>query len=221
MTGVAGLLLADGRLPTGGHAHSAGLEPALRAGLRPDEIPSYLRARLHTVGRVEAATAVLARRAAAGELTVSLVQLQSAYDARTSSAALRAASAQLGRGLSRLAQRLWPDAPAIGELAAMAAPCRPVAFGVVAAVAGLDDLRTARTALYDDLQTAACAAPKIIPIDPVEPVRWVLDLTDVVERVVALAVAVTGFGDLPALTAPLVEQWSLEHSHRQRRIFYA
>ncbi|MGY0499211.1 urease accessory protein UreF [Nocardia sp. FBN12] len=218
---MAGLLLADGRLPTGGHAHSAGLEPALRAGLAPAEIPRYLRARLHTVGRVEAATAVLARRAAVGEITVDLAQLQAAYDARTSSAALRAASAQLGRGLSRLALRLWPDAPPIGALAAMAAPCRPVALGVVAAVAGLDDIQTARTALYDDLQTAACAAPKLIPIDPIEPVRWVLDLGEAVERVGALAVTVTGTADLPVLTAPLVEQWSLEHSHRQRRIFHA
>ncbi|WP_280305231.1 urease accessory protein UreF [Nocardia neocaledoniensis] len=221
MTGLVGLLLADGRLPTGGHAHSAGLEPALRAGLAPELIPRYLEARLHTVGRVEAATAVLARRVAAGSSAVTLDEIEIAYAARTSSAALRAASAQLGRGIARLAGRLWPDDPAIHTLTELRAPCRPVAFGVVAAVAGLDARQTARTVLYDDLQTAACAAPKLLPVDPVEPVRWVLDLAATVDRLAGLDLAVTDPADLPARTAPLIEQWSLEHANRQRRIFYA
>ncbi|MFD3592399.1 urease accessory protein UreF [Nocardia sp. NPDC058640] len=220
MSSVVDLLLADGRLPVGGHAHSAGLEPALRAAMPPTQISRYLTARLHTVGRVEAATAVLARRAALSEFT-DLDQIHSAYAARTSSSALRAASVQLGRGISRLAQQLWPAEPCITALAAMAAPYRPVAFGVVAAVAGLDDIRTARTALYDDLQTAACAAPKLIAVDPVEPVRWVLALADTVERIADLAVTVTGCADLPAPTAPQIEQWSLEHANRHRRIFHA
>ncbi|PWV69837.1 urease accessory protein [Nocardia neocaledoniensis] len=218
MTGLVGLLLADGRLPTGGHAHSAGLEPALRAGLAPELIPRYLEARLHTVGRVEAATAVLARRVAAGSSAVTLDEIEIAYAARTSSAALRAASAQLGRGTARLAGRLWPEDPAIRALTELRAPCRPVAFGVVAAVAGLDACQTARTVLYDDLQTAACAAPKLLPVDPVEPV---LDLAETVDRLAGLDLAVTDPADLPAYTAPLIEQWSLEHANRQRRIFYA
>ncbi|MFD3747452.1 urease accessory protein UreF [Nocardia sp. NPDC058633] len=221
MTNLMALLLADGRLPVGGHAHSAGLEPALSAGMAPAQISRYLTARLHTVGRVDAATAVLARRVALGGTATELDAIQNAYAARTSSSAMRAASAQLGRGIARLAQRLWPEELAVCELVAMAAPCRPVAFGVVAAVAGLDDTQTARTALYDDLQTAACAAPKLIPVDPVEPVRWVLELAQSVEQIVDLAVTVTGCGDLPAPTAPQVEQWSLEHAHRHRRIFHA
>ena len=56
------LLLADGRLPTGAHTQSAGLEPALNHGLRLDQVPDYLRARLTTVTEVEAAAAVVARR---------------------------------------------------------------------------------------------------------------------------------------------------------------
>ncbi|WP_188827170.1 urease accessory protein UreF [Nocardia camponoti] len=213
------LLLADGRLPVGGHAHSAGLEPALCAGMASAEIPRYLVARLHTVGRVEAATAVLARRVAltSGDLD----EVRFAYVARTSSAAARDASSRLGRGIARLASRLWPDAPAVRVLAAMPAPARPVAFGVVAAVAGLTDLDTARTTLYDDLQTAACAAPKLIAIDPVEPVRWVLDLADAIDRVAANAVTVTGCADLPARTAPQLELWSQQHANRHRRIFHA
>ena len=43
------LVLADGRLPTGAHTQSAGVEPALRHGMRVDEVPAYLRVRLATV----------------------------------------------------------------------------------------------------------------------------------------------------------------------------
>lgn len=60
------LMLADARLPTGGHTQSAGLEPAVRAGLGAEgkqltDVAGYARARLRTVTRVEAAVAVLAR----------------------------------------------------------------------------------------------------------------------------------------------------------------
>ncbi len=63
---VVALMLADGRLPTGGHTQSAGLEPAVRAGLGADgkqlaDVAAYARDRLRTVTRVEAAVAVLAR----------------------------------------------------------------------------------------------------------------------------------------------------------------
>ncbi len=55
------MLLADGRLPTGAHTQSAGLEPALRGGMRASEVPAYIEARLRTVTTVEAAAAVVAR----------------------------------------------------------------------------------------------------------------------------------------------------------------
>lgn len=43
-------MLGDARLPSGGHTQSAGLEPALRAGLTPAGVPAYLRSRLQ-IGR--------------------------------------------------------------------------------------------------------------------------------------------------------------------------
>lgn len=63
---LVALMLADARLPTGGHTQSAGLEPAVRAGLgaggnKLDEVAQYARGRLRTVTRVEAAAAVVAR----------------------------------------------------------------------------------------------------------------------------------------------------------------
>lgn len=63
---LVAMMLADGRLPTGGHTQSAGLEPAVRAGLGADgnhlgDVPAYARDRLRTVTRVEAAVAVVTR----------------------------------------------------------------------------------------------------------------------------------------------------------------
>lgn len=56
------LVLADGRLPAGGHAHSGGLESAVAAGrLRDlDGLAAFLAGRLATTGRVAAAFAASA-----------------------------------------------------------------------------------------------------------------------------------------------------------------
>ncbi|MFB9334077.1 hypothetical protein ACFFTT_14770, partial [Actinoplanes octamycinicus] len=58
------LLLADGRLPSGGHAHSAGLEAQVAAGRVRDveDLGGFLRGKLATGGLVSAACAAAARR---------------------------------------------------------------------------------------------------------------------------------------------------------------
>jgi urease accessory protein len=55
-------LLADSRLPTGGHAHSGGLEAAVRRGLVrvPDDVAAWLAGRVPTAGLVTAAAAAAA-----------------------------------------------------------------------------------------------------------------------------------------------------------------
>ncbi|ERB50509.1 urease accessory protein [Rhodococcus sp. P27] len=220
---IASMLLADGRLPTGGHAHSSGLEPALAGGLLQSQVPDFIRGRLETVGLVEAAATVVTRRWAvsaggAGELE----DISRELLARTPSAPLREASIQLGRGLARLASRLWPQHPAVQMLMALPGhPLRPLALGVFTAISGMDDLQAARSCLYDDAQTVASAALKLLPVDPAEPVEWLLRAAPTIETVAAAAVAVEGVTDIPATTGPLVEQWSLEHHARSRRIFRA
>ena len=51
------LILADGRLPSGGHAHSAGLESQVAAGRVRDlgDVGAFLRGKLATAGLVSAA----------------------------------------------------------------------------------------------------------------------------------------------------------------------
>ena len=100
------LLLADGRLPTGAHTQSAGVEPALRHGMDVREVPAYLRVRLATVTEVEAAAAVVAGGVWAREtfgvarqasVVAALAEVDAAWRVRTLSDALREASDLLGR----------------------------------------------------------------------------------------------------------------------------
>lgn len=65
MTRAALLVLADGRFPAGGHAHSGGAEAAVKAGriTGAASLEDFCRGRLHTAGLVAAS---LAAAAAAG-----------------------------------------------------------------------------------------------------------------------------------------------------------
>ncbi|HEU5224009.1 MAG TPA: urease accessory UreF family protein [Candidatus Lumbricidophila sp.] len=73
MSGVAGvasttiaMLLGDARLPSGGHAHSAGMEPAFLAGVGHADVRALLAGRARTSSLVEAGAAVVAMRVLSG-----------------------------------------------------------------------------------------------------------------------------------------------------------
>ncbi|MFI7363507.1 urease accessory protein UreF [Streptomyces sp. NPDC050149] len=221
MASLASLLLGDGRLPVGAYTYSAGLEPAVAAGLTRDRIPALLRARLHTTAVTEAAAAVLALRAA-GHDPADYGPVQHALAARTPAAPQREASAALGRGVHRLARRLAPDHPAVTALAALRPrPLRPVALGALGAVLKVSEEELAHAVVYDELQTIASAALKLLPGDPLDSVAWILAAEPDAARAVTAALAVPGPDRLPARTAPLTEQWALEHARRERRLFLA
>ncbi len=219
------LLLADGRLPTGAHTQSAGVEPALRHGMRVDEVPAYLRVRLVTVTEVEAAAAVVAGRAWAGctrarsaSVVETLREVDAAWRVRTLSDALREASDLLGRSYLRTAAAVWDLAP----FATAPGPwCRAVVLGVVAAQAGLDAEQTARLVAYEDVQTVVAAALKLEPFDPSVGVRWAADAAVAVEALVARVVDARTTDDIPAHSAPLVEEWGQHHRTSERRLFRA
>ncbi|MCB7136918.1 urease accessory UreF family protein [Cellulosimicrobium marinum] len=252
-------LLADARLPTGGHTQSAGLEPALRAGMPAAAVPDYVRARLATVTRVEAATAVVARHAvlaAAADrapdgawspvptVAGALVATWSAWAARTPSAALRETSQRLGRGYLRLLRRLWAGEAGVvaldaavrhvdeGDRAASdgdgrrgregrTAPPRPVVLGVTAACAGLSAVQVARLVGYEDVQTVAAATLKLAPVDPVEATGWVLVAQPAIDALAHDVAHLTDPRAIPALGAPLVEQWAETHARTTERLFSA
>ncbi len=220
------MLLADARLPTGAHTQSAGLEQAMRQGVSRDQIPDYIRTRMRTVVAVEAGAAVVTRHlvrqaATAAELSDGLGRVDAAWRARTLSPALRENATVLGRGYTRLVAGLWPDAPAARVLRSVPQPARAVAIGVAGALAGLAPAQLARLIGYDDAQTVAAAMLKLDPLDPLVTTGWVLQAQSDIERMVASVSPLTTIGAIPAVAAPLIEQWAQFHAATSQRLFRA
>ena len=211
-------LLADARLPVGAHTQSGGLEPALtHGGLTSADVPAFVTGRIASVVAVEAGTAVVARHRVLAGLDTAPVE--DAWAARTPSAPLREASRHLGRGYLRLARRLWPGAPELDALDRR--PPRPLVLGAVAALAGLDAARLVRLCGHEDVATVTAAALKLDPLDPAETVAWQLAAHPLVEALVPALEHLTDPDDVPAGSAPLVEQLSLLHSRTRQRLFHA
>ncbi|HWF49972.1 MAG TPA: urease accessory UreF family protein [Solirubrobacteraceae bacterium] len=213
---VLELVLADARTPSGGHAHSGGLEAALQGGLAPGEVAGFLRARLRTVGRCEAA---LAFRAAAATTLDELLALDLEAVARTPAEPLRRATRQLGRGLLRTAATWWPDDELLaGYRVASEATPRPVALGAIARAGGVSPSAAARLSLYDDAATVAAAAVKLLPLDAAVASGWLVALGGEIE---ALAASLEGGPEaaVPSTSTPLLDRRALVHAGEERRLF--
>jgi len=200
------LLLADGRTPTGGFAHSGGLEAA---ALAPHDVAAFLRARLQTVALLDAAVAA---RACRGDDPLAL---DAAWAARTPAPAVRDAVRRQGRGLLRLALRLWPDAVESYAAASAATP-RPVVLGLAGRAAGIDPVAVAELSLYDDAAAVAAAAPKLGAVDALEAAAW---LADAAPLIAALADRAARPGALPAPATPLLDLRAQAHHDNSRRLF--
>ncbi|BCJ41552.1 urease accessory protein UreF [Actinoplanes ianthinogenes] len=206
------LLLADGRLPSGGHAHSAGLEAQVSAGRvrTVDDLAGFLRGKLATSGLVAAAFT-----AAACVSPARFAELDAGLDARTPSPALRKASRAQGRALLRAGRAMWPVA-AIGR-----EPHQPVALGALAAAAGLTATEAAVAAAHGTITGPASAAVRLLGLDPYAVHALLARLAPDCDRVAAAAVARSGdpVDDLPAAGAPLLDIGAEHHATWEVRLF--
>src|SRR5947208_15332486 len=198
MTLTALLLLADGRFPGGGHAHSGGLEPAVADGSVEDlaSLESFLAGRLLTTGEVDA---WLAAAACAG---ADPLELDAEADARCPSAALREASRRLGRGLRRAAAANWPSL-ALGP----GAEHHAVVQGLVARAAGLSPSDAARLPGAALLAGAASAIARLLPLDTADAMAVAMRLAPLADRVAEAGArsATLALSEGPAASAPLLE----------------
>jgi urease accessory protein len=202
------LLLADARTPMGSYAHSGGLEAAVADGLRADDVPAFLRGRLATLAFGEAA--LTAAAALTGGEVEELLRLDDEAVARCVSPVLRAASAVLGRGVLRTAMQLFPGATTLTAYrSASTLTPRPVAFGAVAHVAGLDPVDAALISLHEDAATVAAAAVKLLPVDAGAAASWIAALAPDLHETAVHAAACALRDELPSLSAPLVELRSI------------
>lgn len=238
------LVLGDGRLPTGGHVHSGGLEQARADGRLRDlaDLEALLRRRLGTAGLVAAG---IAAAACARPLAHALLDVE--VDARTPSPAQREASRAQGRGLLRLAVASWPAGP--GDLAWSALgrrPHHPVVLGCAAAAAGLAPADAATCAAYLAVSGPATAAQRLMALDPVAVAALTVRLAPEVDLVAARAVEALAsvptppgapgdavaapatdvapaptspFAHLPADSDPLLDLLAQRHAISEERLF--
>jgi len=211
MSLAALLLLADGRFPGGGHAHSGGLEAAVAAGRVTglEGLASFLTGRLATTGLTDA---WLAAAACAG---ADPARVEVECEARCPSPALRHAGRVLGRGLRRAATASWP------ELAAVTVEQHAVVLGLVARAAGLAPPDAAALALHGLLAGGASACVRLLPVDMADAMAVVVGLGPLAADVTARAAALADgpLEDGPAWSAPALERRAEEHAGWEVRLF--
>lgn len=229
------LLLADGRFPAGGHAYSAGVEAAVRAGdvIDVTSMGRYLRGRLATSGVTESAVAAnaaglaLAFRARSATRPTTANDafgvLDAEYDARVLSPRLRATSRRLGRQLCRAAASAWSH-PALESVAATAAgPHQPIALGVAVVAAGGGPGEAAAIAMHHLATAVVTASVRLLGLDPIactavqaEVSTWSASLIDD-----ARAWAATPPEQLPGAGGSLTEILGEHHGTWDHRLFVA
>lgn len=217
------LLLADGRFPAGGHAHSAGAEAAVGDGRVRDvaSLEAFTLGRLWSVGLTDAALAAATVRT----LLVggpSLAELDAEADARLPVRSLRTASRRLGRQVVRVAARCWPDAVLVDLVDVHPDGAhQPVATGGVAVAAGLDERGAATLVAHHSIATPTQAAVKLLGLDPFEVTALAARLGDEAELVVDAAVTAAegALAGLPARTSPLLDVAAVEHHGWPVRMF--
>lgn len=210
MTLMNVLVLSDSRLPTGGHVHSGGAEEAVTCGLVSDldTLRAFLRRRIRTHGLVTASIAVAV---CDGRLSVS--EADGETDARTPAPAARQASRTQGRGLCRLARRVWPEAHSDWDALGVT-PHLAVVSGVVGRIAGLTPLHTAESVVYTTMTGSATAAQRLLALDPADVAALTFELAPLCEQTAAQAV------HEPAdLSDPLLDVLAQRHTERDRPLF--
>ncbi|ODQ86740.1 urease accessory protein UreF [Mycolicibacterium holsaticum] len=209
MTNLATLLtLSDSRLPTGGHVHSGGVEQAVAEGLIRDlpTLRAFLRRRIRTNGLMAASIA-----AAVCNGTLDTSQADRETDARTPAPAARQASRAQGRGLVRLARRVWPDVEwhRLGTT-----PHLPVAAGTVGAASGTTPEHTALSVIYTTMTGSATAAQRLLALDPGDVAAVTFELAPLCDQLAAEAGK-----ELAELSDPLLDVLAQRHSQRERPLF--
>lgn len=223
------LMLGDGRLPSGGYAHSGGLEQAIRQGWVTDiaDLHAFLRGRLHTTGLMNAAFAVSARHilgeddsvAEVGERAEeSLAILDAELCARTPAPALRKTGEWLGTLMLRSMQRIHPH-PLLENLPKGLQ--QPLVYGALGRALGLSAAETAAVVLHEAVTGPATAAVKLMSIDPFQAHGAILSLGEELDVAAETAAdfELTAARDLPALSSPLSDFAAEMHVKDHVRLF--
>ncbi len=222
MTALAVLLLADSRLPNGGHAHSGGVETTVAAGFLStvDDLELFLRGRLCTTAPVLAGFAAVACLL---DDDADWRRWDRALSARIPSAALRTASRLQGGALLRTVAGMWPVPAGLRQLGR---PHQPLVLGAATSAGGGSALDAAGLAVHHLLGGACSAAIRLLGLDPlaVAAVQAAVGGPGAEiarQAVLAAEIAVTSDDPsaLAAVSAPLTELLAAEHAQQEVTLF--
>jgi urease accessory protein len=220
MSRAALLLLADGRFPAGGYAHSGGLEEAIRVGRVRGLVglEGFLRGRAATTGLVSAAFAAAGCHTFTAGVAEQFDVLDAELDARMPSPTLRDVSRTLGRQMRRAVARMRPDTglDGLGR-----APHQPLVLGAAAAVFGAKPRDAAVAALYESVTGPATASVRLLSVDPFDVHAVLGNLTGLLDELAAAAAshATSCPDELPAANAPLLDIAAEHHRRTKVRLF--
>jgi urease accessory protein len=225
---VASLLVAaryaDSAYPSGGFAHSWGLETACALG-HIAGAPSLARAVAaivhHQTAPADGVAAAACSRAAAAEDMAAFRAVDRRLSATRAARETREASARMGRRLAETAARAEGDGwlRALWELVqAGDTPGNHAAvLGAVAGRRGLDPAGAAALALWTAVNGSLAAAQRLIPITHDEVQSILSELLPVCAELASWA-SEQDPGQM-AGSMPLAEIWSMQHEMARVRLF--
>ena len=224
LTLIAVLQFADGLFPSGGFAHSFGLETYAQAGIVADAAGLEAFVRLHLEGGAGPADAVAVALAAtaghAGDVD-GCCELDRRLDAMKTVPEFRAASRQMGRQTVRVAAAVAADA-VVDRLARAVDDERTpghhaVVFGAVTGRAGAAPETAAAAFLYSTAALLVGAGLRLLPIGQLDGQRVLASMR---LRIVGLArrAAAADVDDMWSFT-PGLEIAGLRHADLEGRLF--
>lgn len=213
MTSWLLLQLVDGAFPSGGFAHSAGLEPSLHLRGVGDLEP-FVEEVLWNTGR-----SALPFVRSAAEAPLRLPELDALFDAACTSHVANRASRAQGRAFAGAACRIYErdDVRDIGEHARSGPAHHAPIFGALFGTLGIGSIDAERAWLHGVMRGVLSAAVRLGAIGPLEAQQVQASRAVVLDRIVA-SCRHLGVDDA-ASSAPLVELFGAMHDRLDGRLF--
>ena len=218
------LHFGDSAFPTGGYAHSFGLETYCQAGIvrGREDLERFLLAQLEgSSGPCDASAAVGVLRAATSQDLGACHGIDETLEAMKPVREFREASRQMGRQTLRVAAALTEDTRLVGYSGDVDRSLAPghhaVAYGLAAAALGWTAEAAAMAYLYSSTALLVGAALRLLSMGQLEGQRVLWSLHPVIERV-AHDAAARDVGDLWSF-APGIELAGIRHASLDMRLF--
>lgn len=218
------LQFGDGLFPTGGYAHSFGLETYCQAGIVSDRsgLEAFVRAHLEgAAGPCDAVAVAGALRAAQRDNLEACARLDATLEAMKPVREFREASRQMGRQTLRVAAALTGDARVHAfhdEVEAGRTPGHhPVGFGMAGAALGWSAVEATTAFLYATAALLVGAGLRLLPLGQLDGQRVLWSVREPIKSLAREAAAAPP-NDLWSFT-PGLEVAGMRHETLERRLF--